>query len=257
MGQIWSDDNKYRSWLQVEIAACEAWNKLGKIPSKDLQTIKKKANFSLKRIEKIEAEVQHDLIAFLTSVSEFVGPSSRFIHLGMTSYDVEDTALAIRLRDSVDLLIAGVIPLRDAILDQARKHQNTMMMGRTHGVHAEPTTFGLKLLVWVDELNRAIDRLKNTRATVAVGKISGAVGTYAHLNPRVEQMACKNLGLTPAPASTQIVQRDRHAEYLSTLAILAGTLDNCALEIRHLQRTEVGGGAKGPPQKATQSPSPL
>ncbi|HJT23194.1 MAG TPA: adenylosuccinate lyase [bacterium] len=239
MGAIWSEQSKFESWLKVEIAACEAWARLGRIPKKDLATIKKKAKFSLKRIEAIERKTNHDLISFLTSVAENVGPSSRFIHLGLTSTDVVDTAQALQLTAASDLILEQLKKLREVLKRQARKHRFSMMIGRTHGVHAEPVTFGLKMALWYDEVGRQMARLKQAREHVAVGMISGAVGTFANIDPRVEQHVCGILGLKPAPVSTQTLQRDRHAYFLSVLAVIASSLEKFATEIRNLQRTEI------------------
>ncbi len=239
MGNIWSEQAKYESWLKVEVAACEAWAKLGKIPKKDLAVIKKKAKFSVKRIEAIERKTNHDLISFLTSVAENVGPSSRFIHLGLTSTDVVDTAQAIQLTAAAAILMEQLVDLRKVLKKQALKHRNSIMIGRTHGVHAEPVTFGLKMALWYDEVSRQIERLKLAGEQIAVGKVSGAVGTFANIDPRVEQQVCKLLGLKPAPVSTQTLQRDRHAFFLSVLAVIASSLEKFATEIRNLQRTEI------------------
>jgi adenylosuccinate lyase len=239
MGALWTEQSKFESWLKVEIAACEAWDKLGRIPRKDLAIIKKKAKFSLNRIETIERRTNHDLIAFLTSVAENVGPSSRFIHMGLTSTDVVDTAQALQLTAATDLIHAQLKRLQDVLKRLARKHRYSMMMGRTHGVHAEPITFGLKMALWYDEIGRQIDRLNQAREHLAVGKISGAVGTFANIDPRVERFVCKRLGLKPAPVSTQTLQRDRHAYFLSVLAVMASSLEKFATEIRNLQRTEI------------------
>lgn len=252
MREIWSEENKFRKWLEVEVAACEAWASLGKIPREALAKIKRKASFDIKRINQIEKETAHDLIAFLTSVAEKVGPESRFIHMGMTSYDVEDTARAMQMRDAADLIIKDIEEVIKILKRRAREEKQTVMMGRTHGVHAEPVTFGLKLLVWVAEMERNLERMKRARETAAAGKISGAVGSYSDIDPKVEEFVCKKLKLTPSPASTQVLQRDRHAEFLTTLAIIAASLEQFATEIRNLQRTEVweveepfGKGQKG------------
>ncbi len=239
MGAIWSEQSKFESWLKVEIAACEAWARLGRIPPKDLAVIKKKAKFSVKRIEAIERKTNHDLISFLTSVAENVGPSSRFIHLGLTSTDVVDTAQALQLTDASDLILAQLKKLREVLKRQAKKHRYSMMIGRTHGVHAEPVTFGLKMALWYDEVGRQVDRLNQAREQMAVGMISGAVGTFANIDPRVEKHVCQLLGLKPAPVSTQTLQRDRHAYFLSVLAVIASSLEKFATEIRNLQRTEI------------------
>ncbi|RKY86616.1 adenylosuccinate lyase, partial [candidate division KSB1 bacterium] len=239
MGYIWSQENKFKTWLQVEIAACKANHQLGIIPEKSLEIIEKKANFSIKRIKEIEEEIQHDVIAFLTSVAEYVGPESRFIHLGMTSSDLLDTALALLMKQAGELVLKKLNNLSKILKRRSIEFKNTIMMGRTHGVFAEPITFGLKLFVWYEEIKRSINRIKNAIDTISVGKISGAVGTYAHLNPKLEALVCKNLGLKPATVSTQILQRDRHAELMCSLAILAASLEKFATEIRNLQRTEI------------------
>lgn len=239
MGRIWSDEHRYETWLQVELLACEAQRDLGRIPAEAVEVIKAKAGFDIKRIEEIEAEVRHDVIAFLTSVAEHVGPESRYIHLGMTSYDMSDTALGLRLKEAGELLLEGLDSLREAVGKRAVEHKDTICVGRTHGVHAEPTTFGLKLSVYYDELRRHRQRLTDAIGDVAAGKISGAVGTFAHLEPEVEAYVCKKMGLAPAPASTQILQRDRHAYFLSVLAGIGATVGKLATEIRNLQRTEI------------------
>lgn len=239
MTKVWSEENKFRRWLDVEIAVCEAWAELGKIPILSLENIKKKAKFSVERIEAIEKIVKHDVIAFLTNVAEYVGEDSRYIHLGLTSYDIVDTALSLLLVESLDLITEKVKRLREVIKNQAIEHKKTIIAGRTHGVHAEPITFGVKLLVWYEELGRHLNRLNQARKIIGVGRISGSVGTYIHLDPRVEEIALKKLGLTPAKVSNQVLQRDRHAEVLFTLALIATSLEKIALEIRHLQRTEV------------------
>jgi len=239
MGDIWTEENKYKAWLQVEILACEALAKIGKIPKKSLKNIQKKAGFSVKRIEEIELETKHDVIAFLTSVAEYVGPDSRYIHMGLTSSDVLDTSMAYLLRQAGTIILKDCSVLLNVIKKKALKHKNTVMIGRSHGIHAEPITFGLKLAVWYDEMRRNRDRFKRAVETVSFGKLSGAVGTFANIPPVVEAYVCKKLKLKPAPASTQIVQRDRYAEYFTTLAIMASSIEKMALEIRHLQRTEV------------------
>ena len=239
MAAIWEDENKFSIWMRIEILACEAMNRLGVVPSADLKRIQKKAAFSVARINEIEEEVQHDVIAFLTNVAEHVGPSSRFIHKGMTSSDVIDTALAVQMVEAADLLIAGVEAVRKAAGEQAIKHKFTPMIGRSHGIHAEPITFGLKMALMYDEFGRALDRLKHAREIVRVGQLSGAVGTHAHLDPFVEKYVCEKLGLQPAAISTQILQRDRHADYMNALAMVACSIDRWATEFRHLQRTEV------------------
>ncbi len=239
MSRIWTDENKFAIWLRVEVLACEALHQLGAIPADDLKRIQKRAKFDVARIDEIEREVNHDVIAFLTNVAEYVGPSARFIHKGLTSSDVIDTALAVQMVQAADLLIAGVKTLRKAIAAQARKHKLTPMIGRSHGIHAEPITFGLKMALMYDEFGRALTRLETARETVRVGQLSGAVGTHAHLDPKVEAYVCKKLGLRVAPISTQILQRDLHAEYLAALALVAGSIERWAMEFRHLQRTKV------------------
>jgi adenylosuccinate lyase len=239
MGAIWTEENRYRQWLAVELAVCEAWARLGKIPRPDLCAIREKAGFSVGRIDAIERVVKHDIVAFLTSVAEKVGPASRFVHLGLTSYDVVDTALSMLIKESLEKLLVDLRAFHRLLRRQALKHRRTVCIGRTHGVHAEPVTFGFKLLVWYEEIGRHIGRLENARRTISVGRISGSVGTFIHLDPRVEVMALKKLKLRPARVSTQVLQRDRHAEVLSALALLATSIEKFAVEIRHLQRTEV------------------
>jgi len=239
MGKIWSQQNRYQKWLDVELAVCEVQAERGVIPPDDWKTIKTKAGFDSQRIDEIEAIVKHDVIAFLTSVSEKVGPASRYIHLGMTSSDILDTATSLQLKEAGKLLIKDLKELREVLGRRAIEFKDTVCIGRSHGVHAEPTTFGLKLALWYDESGRNIHRLEEAVETISVGKISGAVGTFAHLDPEVEERVCEKLGLKPAPVSTQVVQRDRHAFYLTTLAVIAASLEKIAVEIRHLQRTEV------------------
>ncbi|MDQ7798557.1 MAG: adenylosuccinate lyase [Candidatus Edwardsbacteria bacterium] len=239
MKAVWSEQNKFQKWLDIEILACEAQARLGRIPQKDLENIKARAGFDIARIEQIEAEVQHDVIAFLTSVNQQVGESGRFIHMGLTSSDVLDTAWAVLMKQAGRLLLDDLNKLSAVLKQRAWEHRDTLMMGRSHGIHAEPTTFGLKLAMWWQEIQRDILRMERAIETISCGKISGAVGTFAHIDPSVEEYVCQKLGLKPEPVSTQIVQRDRHAEYLCTLGIIASTLDKIALEIRHLQRTEV------------------
>ena len=239
MGAIWTEENRYRKWLEVELAVCGAWARLGKVPRSALRTIRAKADFSVDRIEAIEQVVKHDMVAFLTSVAEKVGPASRYIHLGLTSYDVVDTALSMLIKESLAKLLADLRAFHRLLKRQALKHRMTVCVGRTHGVHAEPVTFGFKLLVWYEEIGRHIGRLERALETISVGRISGSVGTYIHLDPRVEAMALKKLKLRPAKVSTQVLQRDRHAEVLSALALLATSIEKFAVEIRHLQRTEV------------------
>jgi adenylosuccinate lyase len=239
MGAVWTEENKYRRWLEVEIAVCEAWGQIGDIPPDAVQRIKDKARFDAARIEEIERVVKHDVIAFLTNVAESVGPDARYIHLGLTSYDVVDTALSLLIKESLARVRDGLAGLAEVIKAEALKHKMTVMVGRTHGVHAEPITFGVKLLVWYEEAKRHLARLDRAAEVISVGRISGSVGTYIHLDPRVEVIALAKLGLSPARVSTQVLQRDRHAEVLAALALLASSLDKFATEIRHHQRTEV------------------
>ena len=239
MGAIWTEENRYRQWLAVEIAACEVLAETGEIPLDAVATIKSKANFDVARIQEIEKEIKHDVIAFTTSVAEFVGPESRYVHYGLTSSDVVDTALALQLKAAASLLIEGLNGLLSALKKRAFEHKSTVMIGRTHGIHAEPTTLGLKITVWYEEARRNLRRLKQAVDNVSVGKLSGAVGTFAHLDPQVEEAVCRKLGLQFDPISTQIVQRDRHAELMAVLAITAASLEKIALEVRGLQRTEV------------------
>lgn len=239
MGQIWTLENRYRKWLQVELTVCEALSECGTIPSEDLQTILEKADFDVDRIAAIEAETHHDVIAFLTSVAEYVGPSSRFIHQGLTSSDVLDTAMALLLTEASDLLLQDMDSLLAVLERRAFELKDTVMIGRSHGIHAEPITFGLKLAIWFSEMTRNRDRLMHARESVRVGKISGAVGTNANIDPAVERTVCEKLGLQVAPVSNQIIQRDRYAEFFTTLAIIGCSIEKIAVEIRHLQRTEV------------------
>jgi adenylosuccinate lyase len=239
LAEIWSEENKFRTWLRVELEVCRVLARKGWIPPEALEGIEKKADFSLARIREIEEVTHHDLVAFTTSVAECVGPDSRYIHWGLTSTDVIDTAQALQLKAANDLILAAVDEFMRAVARRAQEHRRTLMMGRTHGVHAEVTTFGLKLAVWYDEMKRNRERMRRAAETMRVGKISGAVGTFAHLDPDVEAQVCERLGLQAAAISNQTLQRDRHAEYLSTLAIIGSSLDKFATEIRHLQRTEV------------------
>lgn len=239
MAKIWEPENRFRKWLDVEIAACEAWARLGEIPKKSLVVIRKKANFNIARIDKIEQTVKHDVIAFLTSVAEYVGPDSRFIHKGLTSSDILDTALAIQMREAADIIINDINELMNVLKASAFKYKNTLRMGRSHGIHAEPTTFGLTFALWYEEMKRNLSRIKAARETISYGKLSGPVGTFSNIPPAIEQYVCKKLGLRPAPVATQVIQRDRHAEFMNTLALIAATIEKIAVEIRHLQRTEV------------------
>ena len=239
MGLIWTEENKFRTWLEVEVLVCEGMAKLGMIPKRAAQNIRKKARFSIERIEAIEVETKHDVIAFLTNVAEAVGPDARYIHLGLTSSDVLDTAMAVRLRQASKIILKDCDRLLATLKKRALAHKDTVMIGRSHGIHAEPITFGLKLALWYDEMRRNRRRMEQAMETVSVGKISGAVGTFANISPKVEGYVCRKLGLKPAPVSTQIIQRDRYAEYFTTLAIIASSIEKMAVEIRHLQRTEV------------------
>lgn len=239
MGAIWTEENKYRKWLDVELAVCEAWAEAGEIPPQSLQKIKEKAGFSVKKIEEIEKVVKHDVIAFLTSVAEKVGEDSRFIHLGLTSYDVVDTSLSLLIREALEKVQKDLHPLKETLKEQALQYKKTVMVGRTHGVHAEPITFGVKLLVWYEEVKRHLHRIQNALEVIGYGRISGSVGTYIHLDPKIEIYALKKLGLKPAKVSTQVLQRDRHAEVLFVLALLTASLDKFAMELRHHQKTEV------------------
>jgi adenylosuccinate lyase len=237
--EIWSEENMFRTWLRVELEVCRVLAAKGWIPKESMENIEKKADFSVPRIREIENVTHHDLIAFTTSVAEHVGPDSRFIHWGLTSTDVIDTARGLQLKQASEKILAAMGELQNVIKERALEHRNTLMMGRTHGVHAEVTTLGLKLAVWYDEMRRNRERMERAADAVSVGKISGAVGTFAHLDPDVEAIVCERMGLKAAPASTQTLQRDRHAEYLCTIAIIGSSLDKFATEIRHLQRTEV------------------
>ncbi|HST31755.1 MAG TPA: adenylosuccinate lyase [Chthoniobacterales bacterium] len=252
MSQIWSDERKYQIWLEIEVLACEAMAELGQIPKQDATEIRKKARFSIPEILEIEKRTNHDVIAFLENVAASVGPAARWIHQGLTSSDILDTTLSVQLTESINILSDDLKQVRNVIAAQARRYKMTPMIGRSHGVHAEPITFGLKMALMFDEFGRAEERLAQMRERVRVGKISGAVGTHAHVDPKVERTVCEKLGLKPATLSTQIVQRDRHAEFMTTLAVIASSIDRWATEFRHLQRTEVleveeyfGEGQKG------------
>jgi adenylosuccinate lyase len=239
MGNLWTEAYKLKTWLQVEIAVCEAQAELGYIPAEAVEEIKAKANFDPQRVLEIEAEVRHDVIAFLTNVNEYVGEAGRYIHLGLTSSDVLDTALALQLVASLDILLQRLQDLIDAIRQKAKEHRYTVMIGRSHGIHAEPITFGFKLAGWLAEVLRHQERLQILRKTIAVGKISGAVGTYANIEPRVEAIACEKLGLKPDTASTQVISRDLHADFVQQLALVAASIERFAVEIRNLQKTDV------------------
>lgn len=239
MRALWSDQRKYEIWLEIETLACEAMARLGQIPREDAQAIRERAKFSIPEILEIEKRTNHDVIAFLENVAASVGPAARWMHQGLTSSDVLDTTLAVQMAAACDLLVKGVDEVRAAAAEQARAHKRTPMMGRSHGIHAEPVTFGLKMALMHDEFGRVRERFVQMRGRVAVGKLSGAVGTRAHLDPRVEEEVCTRLGLSPATLSTQIIQRDRHAEFMTVLALAASSIDRWATEFRHLQRTEV------------------
>ncbi len=252
MRKIWSDERRFQIWLEIEVLACEAMAELGQIPKEDAAEIRKRARFSIPEIAEIEKRTNHDVIAFLENVAGSVGPAARWIHQGLTSSDVLDTTLAVQLTESATILLDDLKELRTVVAGQARRFKMTPMIGRSHGVHAEPITFGLKLALMFDEFGRAEERLTQTRERIRVGKISGAVGTHAHVDPKIERAVCEKLGLKPATVSTQIVQRDRHAEFCGTLALVASSIDRWATEFRHLQRTEVleveeffGEGQKG------------
>ena len=252
MRALWSEERKFSIWLEIEVLACEALAEAGSIPKEDAETIRAKARFSIEEVNEIEKRTQHDVIAFLENVASYVGPAARWIHQGLTSSDILDTTLAVQMTAACDLLLEDLATLRTTVADRARAFKDTPMIGRSHGIHAEPITFGLKLALMFDEFGRAEERLRQTRERVAVGKLSGAVGTHAHLDPAVEESVCRRLGLRPAVLSTQVVQRDRHAEFSTTLALIASSIDRWATEFRHLQRTEVleveeffGEGQKG------------
>lgn len=239
MKNIWSQQNKYQCWLDVELAACKALNQIGIIPDSDLQQILDKADFNADRVDEIELTTKHDVIAFLTNVAEYVGDSSRWIHYGMTSSDVLDTALALQMKQAAELIINQMDEFLLVLAKRANEYKYTITIGRSHGIHAEPTSFGLKFALWYDETKRNITRLKNALETISVGQFSGAVGNYAHISPEIERIACQHLNLKNVNISTQVIQRDRHSEYLSVIAIIGSTIEKIATEIRHLQRTEV------------------
>jgi adenylosuccinate lyase len=239
MGAIWKDEFKYKTWLDIEISACEARAAMGDIPKEDVEVIKNKASFDVKRVLEIEETTQHDVIAFLTNVAEYVGPESRHIHYGMTSSDILDTTLSYQMKKAGEILLEDLSLLKSALKKRALEHKNTICIGRTHGIHAEPTTMGLKFAQWYEETKRNIKRLENSIETISVGQVSGAVGTFEHLSPKVEEFVCEKMGLKSEPVSTQVIQRDRHAEYVATLAVIGATLEKIATEIRHLQKTEV------------------
>jgi len=238
MGKIWKEEEKFALWLKIEVLACEAWAELGEIPKGAVARIKERAKFDIVRTKEIEKEVKHDVLAFLTNLAESIGPEARYVHLGLTSSDILDTTLALQMKRAGEIIIEDLTKLAALLKKKARQYKDIPMVGRTHGVHAEPTTLGLKFALWFEETNRNLERMRQATKEIACGKISGAVGTYAHLNPRVEEYVCEKLDLVPAPVSTQIISRDRHAYYLSILALIGSSLDRFALEIRLLQRTE-------------------
>jgi adenylosuccinate lyase len=239
MAEIWTEENQFQAWLDVELAACRAWSKLGRIPEKDVDLLYEKAAFNVDRIHEIEKQTRHDVVAFTRSVSESLGPEKKWVHYGLTSTDVVDTANGVRLKQANTILRKGIERMKDVLAQKAVEHKDTVMMGRTHGVHAEPTTFGLKCALWYDEMTRNQQRFEDAAKGVEFGKLSGAVGTFANIPPEVEEYTCEILGLSPAPVSTQTLQRDRHAHYMSVLALIGSTLEKMAVEIRHLQRTEL------------------
>ncbi len=239
MGKLWEQQNRFQKWLDVEIAVCEAWAEMGEIPEEALKIIKEKAAFNIARIDEVEKTVKHDVIAFLASVCEHVGPEARYIHKGLTSYDIVDTALSLLLRESADILIYDIKKLLSVLKDKAFKYKNTPCIGRSHGVHAEPMTFGLKFALWHEDMKRGLERMQKAKQIVSVGKISGTVGTFSNIPPELEERVCHKLDLVPELVATQVIQRDRHAEYMITLALIAANIEKIAVEIRHLQRTEV------------------
>jgi len=239
MAKIWTDQRKFETWLQIELLVCEALSQLGQIPAEAVREIKEKATFDTQRIDEIEKVTKHDVLAFLTDVGKSIGPLSRYLHYGLTSSDILDTSLAILLKEASEIILQDIHHLLETLKKKAFQYKETMMIGRSHGVHAEPITFGLKMALWYDEMKRNLIRMERAKESVGVGKISGAVGTFAHIPPSVEEFVCGRLGLKPAPISTQIVQRDHHAEFFTTLAILASSIEKFSVELRHLQRTEV------------------
>jgi adenylosuccinate lyase len=239
MGKIWTDQRKYETWLEIELLVCEALSELGEIPKEAVKEIKGKACFDVQRVNEIEKVTKHDVIAFLTNVGESIGPLSKYLHYGLTSSDILDTSLALLLKEASELILQDLHRLLGVLKEKALQYRETLMIGRSHGVHAEPITFGLKMALWYDEMNRNLTRMERAKEAVSVGKISGAVGTFAHIPPFIEEFVCGRLGLRPAPISTQIVQRDHHAEFFTTLAIIASSIEKFSVELRHLQRTEV------------------
>jgi len=239
MGRIWTDQRKYETWLEIELLVCEALSQLGEIPAEALKEIKEKASFDARRVDEIEKVTKHDVLAFLTNVGESIGPLSRYLHYGLTSSDILDTSLALLLKEASDLILQDLHRVLKVLKEKAFQYKETSMIGRSHGVHAEPITFGLKMALWYDEMKRNLLRMERAKEAIGVGKISGAVGTFAHIPPFVEEFVCERLGLKPAPISTQIVQRDHHAEFFTTLALIATSIEKFSVELRHLQRTEV------------------
>ena len=239
MGNIWTLQHEFEVMLDVEIAACEAMAELGEIPKEAARNIREKAHFELDRVKEIEKETNHDIIAFLTNVAEYVGDDSKYIHKGLTSSDVKDTALGIMMKKSAELIIDDLKKFREVLKRRAAEFKHTVCIGRTHGIHAEPVTFGLKLALWMNEIDRDIERVEHAKKIVSVGKLSGAVGTYSNINPKIEELVCQKLGITPAPLATQVIQRDHHAEYMTTLAIVSSSFEKFATEIRNLQRTDI------------------
>ena len=240
MANIWEDQKRFQKWIEIEIAICEAYGELSVIPEEDLKNIKEKAAFDIERIKEIEERTRHDVVAFIESVAEFVGPSSKYIHMGATSSDILDTSFSCLLKEAADILIEDILSLMDVLKEKAYKYKTTPMIGRTHGIHAEPITFGLKMVHFYDEMRRNLERMKAAKERISHGKISGAVGTFAHSQPFVEEYVCRKLGIKPAPVSTQIIPRDYYAEFFTTLSIIGSSIEKMSLEIRNLQRTEVG-----------------
>lgn len=239
MEKVWSEENKYRLWLEIELAVCKAWAEMGRIPGKAVEKIKKNVKLDVERIKEIEKTTRHDILAFVEGINETLGEEARYIHLGLTSSDVKDTALALQMKEAVEVIIEDLKTLKQKLKEEALLHKETIMIGRTHGVHAEPITWGLKLAVWFMEVDRHLTRMERVKKTVSVGQFSGAVGTYASIDPRVEELVCQELGLKPAPVSNQVLQRDRHADLLNNLALIAASLEKFATEIRNLQRTDI------------------
>lgn len=239
MAKIWTEERKFETWLQIELVVCEALAQLGEIPPEAVKEIKEKALFNVDRINELEKVTKHDVIAFLTNVGESIGPLSRYLHYGLTSSDILDTSFALLLKEASDLILQDIRRLLEVLREKARQHKDTLMIGRSHGIHAEPITFGIKMALWHDEMKRNLLRMERAKEAISVGKVSGAVGTFAHIPPSVEEYVCHRLGLTPAPVSTQIVQRDHHAEFFTTLGIIASSIEKFSVELRHLQRTEV------------------